>query len=673
MDRMSRHDRLSVSASAHWLDVSGINLAEPPFLFVVRTRAGIGTTAELAGAKVAVAAGGLREALDAFARDAGIALVPLSLPASEYDAALATGVIDAVFVAAAAVNARQLPATLALLPGRIGGDTPPLRPTPGDDVLAGDAGPNAIDGRGGDDRIDGGRGDDTLSGGAGNDTLNGGAGNDRLVGGMGRDSLSGGAGADTLQGQAGQDTLAGGAGRDTLAGGGGNDRLLGGAGHDRLDGGTGRDTLAGGGGNDRLLGGAGNDRLLGGAGRDTLNGGDGCDTLDGGAGNDLLTGGRGADVFRFAAGKGGADVITDFALREDRIVVDAPFTLAVAGGSAVLGFADGSSVTVAGVTRLAALERRIDGPAAPATDPALVYDLGGKFDRSYNEAAFEGAGRWADATGRSVREFELVTEALREAAIRRFAAADANPVVMAGTGFAAALEAVAPDHPDTTFVIIDAVVDQPNVRSVVFDEHEGAYLMGVIAALASDSGTVGFVGGMDIAQVRRYAAAFAQGVTDTDADVTVLIDMVGTTPAAWNDPVRAAELATAQIAQEADVIFAAAGGSGLGVHQAAADAGIFSIGADVNLNYLHPGSVLTSMVKSVDTAVFQALSGGAGAAPGTVSLGLAEGGLRYARDEYNKGVLTPEMVRVLERVTAGIVSGRIEVDDYLVTGVSPFL
>lgn len=184
----------------------------------------------------------------------------------------------------------------------------------------------------------------------------------------------------------------------------------------------------------------------------------------------------------------------------------------------------------------------------------MIFDLGGKFDKSFNELAFTGAQRWADDTGNSFREIELQSEAQREQALRRFAEAGNNPIVMAGFAFASALGDVAADYPDTKFTIIDMVVDAPNVRSVVFKEHEGSYLVGMMAAQASKTGTVGFIGGMDIPLIRRFACGYAQGVEAVNADIKVVANMTGTTPAAWNDPVKGSELTKAQISQGADVI-----------------------------------------------------------------------------------------------------------------------
>ena len=213
------------------------------------------------------------------------------------------------------------------------------------------------------------------------------------------------------------------------------------------------------------------------------------------------------------------------------------------------------------------------GAGAALAEPALIFDLGGKFDKSFNEAAFNGAQRWAKETGGTYKELEMQSEAQREQALRRLAEMGANPVVMTGFAFGDVLNQVAPDFPNTKFAIIDMVVDQPNVRSVVFTEHEGSYLVGMMAAMASKSGTVGFIGGMDIPLIRKFGCGYAQGVKAVNANATVIQNMTGTTPAAWNDPVRGAELARSQKAQGADVIYAAAGGTGIGVLQAAADEG----------------------------------------------------------------------------------------------------
>ncbi|MEM5521398.1 BMP family ABC transporter substrate-binding protein [Sulfitobacter sp. AS59] len=313
------------------------------------------------------------------------------------------------------------------------------------------------------------------------------------------------------------------------------------------------------------------------------------------------------------------------------------------------------------------------GAGAALAEPALIFDLGGKFDKSFNEAAFSGAQRWAEETGETFREIELQSEAQREQALRRFAEAGSNPIVMTGFAFGDALGQVAGDYPDTDFVIIDMVVDAPNVRSVVFNEHEGSYLVGMMAAMASESNTVGFIGGMDIPLIRKFACGYAQGVLAANPDATVISNMTGTTPSAWNDPVKGSELTKAQISQGADVVYAAAGGTGVGVLQTAADEGILSIGVDSNQNYMHPGKVLTSMLKRVDNAVYQAMADGPGMEKGFNVMGIANGGVGYAMDEYNKDIVSADMQAVVDEASAQIADGTLVVHDYMSDDSCPVL
>ena len=310
---------------------------------------------------------------------------------------------------------------------------------------------------------------------------------------------------------------------------------------------------------------------------------------------------------------------------------------------------------------------------AALADPAIIFDLGGKFDKSFNESAFSGAQRWATETGGTFAETELQSDAQREQALRRFAEAGNNPIVMAGFSFANALTTVAADYPDTKFVIIDMVVDAPNVRSVVFNEHEGSYLVGMLAAMASKSGTVGFIGGMDIPLIRKFACGYAQGVLAVNPDATIIANMTGTTPAAWNDPVKGSELTLAQISQGADVVYAAAGGTGVGVLQTAADSNILSIGVDANQNYMHPGQVLTSMMKRVDNAVYEAFTAGGDVATGINVMGVANQGVGYALDEFNQPLITADMQARVDAAAAGITDGSIMVHDYTTDETCPGL
>ncbi|PRY79409.1 basic membrane protein A [Yoonia maritima] len=301
---------------------------------------------------------------------------------------------------------------------------------------------------------------------------------------------------------------------------------------------------------------------------------------------------------------------------------------------------------------------------AAAADPAILFDLGGKFDKSFNESAYNGAERWAAETGGSYAEVEIQSDAQREQAIRRFAESGANPIVMAGFSWGTPLAEVAADYPDTKFAIIDMVVDAPNVRSVVFNEQEGSYLVGMMAALTSETGTVSFIGGMDIPLIRKFACGYAQGAKAANPDVTVISNMTGTTPAAWNDPVKGSELTLAQISQGSDVVFAAAGGTGVGVLQTAADEGILSIGVDANQNHLHPGKVLTSMMKRVDTAVYDAMSDGADMETGFNVMSVANHGVGFAMDANNEGIVGYDVLAATYAAAAQIEAGELAVHDY---------
>ncbi len=305
--------------------------------------------------------------------------------------------------------------------------------------------------------------------------------------------------------------------------------------------------------------------------------------------------------------------------------------------------------------------------------PALVYGTGGKFDKSFNEAAYAGAEMYKKETGTEYRDFEPTSDTQGEQAIRNFASRGYNPVIAVSFAWTSAMEKVAAEFPDTKFVIVDSVVDLPNVRSVVYNEAEGSYLVGLLAGMASKTGKVGFVGGMDIPLIRKFGCGYVQGAKSVKADMQVFQNMVGTTGAAWNDPVRAGELTKNQIDQGADVIYAAAGASGLGVMQTATDNKKLSIGVDSNQNHVHPGSVLTSMVKRVDLAVYNAYKDTAADkfTAGVQSNGIKDGGVVAAMDDNNKALITPEMQAALDKAKADIIAGTVKVHDYMTDNSCP--
>lgn len=415
------------------------------------------------------------------------------------------------------------------------------------------------------------------------------------------------------------------------------------------------------------------------------------DRLEAGSGNDVLFGGIGADRFVFEAADQGDHVVADLEAWDTVEFADFGYADRLDAVSRMTQVADDLVFSDQGVTirfldtardEVSARMLEFSGastpapnpepepepepePPSPDTTPAVIFDLGGKFDKSYNEAAFNGAERWANESGGSYREFELQSDAQREQALMRFAERGMEPVVSIGSASASALDTVAKLFPDTSFAILGAEVEQPNVAAYTFAGHESAYVMGVIAAVASESDTVGFIGGMDSPLARRFSTAFEQGVNATESDTEVLINMAGTTPAAWNDPVRGAELANAQMQQGADVIYTTAGGTSIGVLQAVADAGQLAIGQDTDLTYLHPGNVLTAAVNNIDDLIFRVFSEGADLEAGVYELGFAEGGLSYADGEHNQSVMTDEIRLAADSAIAAIIDGSVVVTDYL--------
>jgi basic membrane protein A len=307
--------------------------------------------------------------------------------------------------------------------------------------------------------------------------------------------------------------------------------------------------------------------------------------------------------------------------------------------------------------------------------PAVVFDMGGKFDKSFNEGVWNGVKKFTEETGIEVMEFEVTNETQREQAMRRMV--DKGATIVLGVGFAQAdaISKVAADNPDVQFSIIDVGwLDAPNLRQYVFKEHEGSFLVGVAAAKASQTGKVGFVGGQDIGLISRFACGYVGGVKSILPNAEVYENMTGSTPAAWNDPARGAELTRSQIDRGADVVYHAAGGTGVGVIQAAADAGKLAIGVDSNQNGLAPGSVLTSMLKRVDVAAYETFMDAKNNAftSGVQVLGIAEDGVDWALDDNNKSLITADIKSAIEKAKDGILSGDIVVHDFLADQNCPY-
>ncbi|MFN2532744.1 MAG: BMP family protein [Pyrinomonadaceae bacterium] len=302
----------------------------------------------------------------------------------------------------------------------------------------------------------------------------------------------------------------------------------------------------------------------------------------------------------------------------------------------------------------------------------IVFDIGGKDDRSFNAAAWEGVRRAGNDFPIILRDIEPGTPVSIEPAMRAFAERGYDLII--GVGFAQApiMEQVAKDYPNIHFAIIDGVSNLPNVASLIFKEHEGSYLVGMIAAQTSKSGTIGFLGGMDIGLIHRFEKGYEEGAKAVNPNIRIIQNYVGVTDGAWNNPGKGKELSLAQIGKGADVIFTAAGNSGLGAFDAVEQQGKqngrathFVIGVDSNQNMVKPGFVLTSMVKRVDNAVYQIVQDVVNHqfTAGLHVFGLDKNGVGYAIDENNKDLISAESIQSVEEAKRKIIAGQIKVTD----------
>src|SRR3989440_751697 len=296
----------------------------------------------------------------------------------------------------------------------------------------------------------------------------------------------------------------------------------------------------------------------------------------------------------------------------------------------------------------------------------LVLDRGGKDDKSFNSSAYEGAMRAKKDSGVFVKYVEAGDDNQFEPSLRSFAQREFDLII--GIGFAQreAIKKTAGQFPKRHFAIVDAEVDAPNVRCLMFEEHEGAYLIGAIAALTSRTGKIGFVGGMDIPLIRRFEMGYEAGAKKINPQIAVFANYVGLTSEAWNNPPKGKELALSQYEAGADIIFAAAGASGLGVFDAAEERSRFAIGVDANQDWMKPGLILTSMLKRVDLAVFTAIEDAKASrfSGGVKRFGLADKGIDYSVDQYNAKILTESVRKRADELKGEIIAGKITVPDY---------
>jgi basic membrane protein A len=329
----------------------------------------------------------------------------------------------------------------------------------------------------------------------------------------------------------------------------------------------------------------------------------------------------------------------------------------------------------------------IDVASAENLKVGLVFDVGGKGDLSFNDSAYRGL-QWASKFGVSHVEIEPGADADREIGVRMIASQGFDLVIGVGFLFTDGIKAVADDFPKTKFAIVDGFIpDKPNVSSLLFREHEGSFLVGIIGAMkakADGKNTVGFVGGMDMPLIHKFEAGYKAGVEYAYPGCKVLSDYAGTAPTAFIDPVKGKELALAQIDRGAHVIYHASGLTGVGVYEAAIQRKTFVIGVDSNQNYLghvkatadEPAANygLTSMLKQVDVAVYLTIKDlkENKFKPGVRVFGLGdtvqlEGktyhGVYYAMDEYNKDLVSPDMIKNVTEAEKKILSGAIKVPE----------
>jgi basic membrane protein A len=299
----------------------------------------------------------------------------------------------------------------------------------------------------------------------------------------------------------------------------------------------------------------------------------------------------------------------------------------------------------------------------------LVFDVGGLGDKSFNDLAHAGLVRARDELGITFEYFEPTQGSEREDALRLFAQGDADLIVGVGFLFTDDIRAVAADFPQKRFVCIDYSWSEgdppppPNLLGLKFREEEGSFLVGALAAMVSDSGTLGFVGGMDIPLIHKFEAGYRAGATHERPDIRVLVNYAGVTGEAFKNPAKGKELALAQYEQGADIIFHASGSTGLGVFEAAREMGRLVIGVDADQSSEAKGLVLTSMIKRVDLVVFEeiqrVISGGFEG--GVQVLGLKDDAVGYVRNAGNEVWLTPSRVARLDALKQEIVAGRIQV------------
>lgn len=305
------------------------------------------------------------------------------------------------------------------------------------------------------------------------------------------------------------------------------------------------------------------------------------------------------------------------------------------------------------------------GQAAARLKVGLVLDKGGKDDKSFNASAFQGlelAGKQLDVETKFV---EATDDNAFEPLLRSFAKKEYDLIIAVGFAQAEALGKVAAQFPKLKFAIVDSEVKQPNVRSLLFEEHQGSYLVGALAAMKSRSGKIGFIGGIDNPLIRRFLVGYEAGAKSINPKISVVNNFVGMTSDAWNNPPKAKEMALAQYQSGSEIIFAAAGASNKGVFDAAEEKKALAIGCDSNQNWIKPGFILSSMLKRVDHAVFNTIRDTKDGkfSGGVIRFGLQNEGVDWSQDEFNAKLVDGAQAKRLASIKHDIIAGKIIVPD----------
>lgn len=300
--------------------------------------------------------------------------------------------------------------------------------------------------------------------------------------------------------------------------------------------------------------------------------------------------------------------------------------------------------------------------------PVLLYMLANETDGAFIDSARKGAELAKHDFKISYEEYRLHGRDNVLATIDRLAKEGYSPIISVGYQSVMPVLQLADKYPDTRFTVIDGLVPPlfNNVQSIIFKDHEGAFLVGMLAAYTTKTNKLGFIGGVDIPLIRNFAHGYAQGIKRVDPNIEILSDTIGDDNTAWSDTETAYKLATAQFASGVDVVFAAAGGAGIGVLQAAKDNEKYAIGVDANQNGVQSGFVLTSMVKRVDVAVYKTLEmiEQNKWSHGIQYLGLKDGALDFSVDKHNRMLISDEGLERVMTAKEHIINGLIEVEMY---------